>query len=59
MQTGVSNARNEALLCSIDPESIETTSSSSAERESDELWRYGVEWHVNSEDYADKARFIR
>lgn len=59
METGVANARSQARLHSIDPDSIETTPSTSAEPESKELWRYGVEWFVNSDDYADIPRFTR
>lgn len=53
LETAVSNARNEARLHSINPDNIETTISSSKAEESRELFRYGVEWHVNSADYAD------
>jgi hypothetical protein len=59
METGVSNARSQARLHSIDPDSIETTLSTNSEPESKELWRYGVEWFVNSDDYSDRARFTR
>jgi hypothetical protein len=59
METGVSNARGQARLHSIDPDSIETALSTNSEPESKELWRYGVEWFVNSDDYSDRALFTR
>jgi hypothetical protein len=53
METGVSNARSMARLHSIDPDCVETAPSTNSKPESKELWRYGVEWFVNSDDYAD------
>jgi hypothetical protein len=59
METGISNASSHARLHSIDPDSIETTLSTNKKPESKELWRYGVEWFVNSEDYSDRVRCTR
>lgn len=53
LETGISNARSHARLHSINPDGIETTASFNSGPESKELWRYGVEWFVNSADYAD------
>lgn len=53
LESAVMNSRSHARLCSINPDAIETTISSNGGPESKELWRYGVEWFVNSADYAD------
>jgi hypothetical protein len=53
LETAIKNSRNTARLYSIDPESIETVVSSSKAAVSKDLSRYGVEWHVNSADYAE------
>lgn len=54
LETAVRNSRNEALLHSINPDTTETVASSSEKPASRSLERFGMEWHVNSADYADR-----